>query len=182
MTDAANAMFPAMSQTTESPPAVTAQTEPEAPRPRTDDEIAQIMFRPEVTYREPLRALGRLSEVHGLSAEEMAVAHTSGAHLFAALDVPVPQAAEWSDLISRYSTGADDAQAASWLGETTTRLREKYGADADARLTETNALLDRFPGFKQLLTTTRLGNHPTIVLALVERTPALRIKHGGDSR
>lgn len=171
-------LYPSMAPSTpEVPEPQTLLGEREAPRPSSDAEVVRSLYDPELTYGTQLRApLQKLADDHSLPAEQVAELHNAAARVFSELEVPTGRAAEWSELVVRHATGADETQIREWRTETVTRLREQYGAEANARLAQAQELVTRFPGFAQMLAGTGLGSHPRVVLELVERAPRLLSK------
>ncbi len=69
--------------------------------------------------------------------------------------------------------GLDQAKVQEWRDETDRQLAEKYGDEADKMLQHAQALVARDPRLDQFLGRTRLGNHPVIVMRIVEKAREL---------
>jgi hypothetical protein len=169
-TDAATVMFPSAT----GPAAPAAPVRDEAPRPSTDADIARALYPPENTYRSLRAPLQGVADEANLDAAAVTEMHQEVANTFADLEVPVPEAREWLDLLVKHDAApASDEQVRAWNREVHEALRARYGTDASNRLAAARGLIAKHPDFRQHLSDTGLASHPRIVLALVERAPKL---------
>lgn len=182
MSDDLTLLYPSMTPSTPEPAAepltlLGEKPNADAPRPSTDDELKETLYDPRGIYgqhiREPIQAL---ADEHGLSGEQVDELYSGGARLFSTLELSTAQADEVAGLVARYATGASDEEANEWRRETTARLRERFGSEANARLAQAQELVQRFPGFAQMLAGTGLGNNWRVVEHLVDRAPHLLAK------